>query len=118
MAVKKPEATKTRPTGKNPDIGKEGCGDYFYLEVRPRTQYKFFRFHDVGEPGHIQRLAGQKDDGSWEDQGWIISKRDAHMEHHFLKADSKNAEEILEIYGPAHHVEADVFIGHPHKHAE
>ena len=114
MAVKQKAAAK--PLGHNPNIGEEGCGDYYILEVRPRPQFEFFRLHDVGDPGHIQRLEGRLSNGEWEDQAWIISKNDAHMENHFLKADTKHAREILEIYGPAHHVEEDVFIGHPHKH--
>ncbi len=117
MTTVKQKAT-ARPAGRKKEMSEEGGGDYYLLEVRPRPQYECFRFYDVGEPGHIQRLAGRLSNGEWEDQAWIISKKDAHMEDHFLKADSKRAREVLEIYGPAHQVEGDVFIGHPYKHKE
>ena len=95
--------------------GRGGRGKYYRIEVRPRTEFETFRYHDVGEPGHIQRLAGQLSNGTWEDQAWLVSKKDAHVANRFLKGDTEDARNILEIYGPAHQVEGDVFIGHPRK---
>ena len=113
-----PVKKQARPAGTEPNIGEEGCGDFYLLEVAPITEFKAFRYHAVGESQHIIRLAGQRSNGEWEDQAWIISKRAAHMEDHFLKADTKQAQQILDIYGPAHHVEGDVFIRKLRKEAK
>lgn len=108
--------TKQKAPDRKQEAMEETGGDYYLIEVRPRPKYDCFRLHDVGEPGHIQRLAGRRSDGEWEDQAWVISKNDAHVEDHFLKGDSKRARDVLEIYGPAHQVEGDVFIGRRHRH--
>ena len=118
MANGKQAVMAKKMTKKAEAIGEEGCGDYYYIEVRARSEFKYFRFHDVGDPGHIMRLEGLRDDGTKDDQAWLISKRDAHMEEHFLKADTKHAQEVLDIYGPAHHVEGDVFIRKLRKEAK
>jgi len=110
------EHAKSHPEGKSRERpGEGGKGEYYRIEVRPKTEFETFRYHDVGGPGHIQRLAGQRSNGSWDDQAWLISKKDAHVEDHFLKADSEDAKNILEIYGPAHQIEGDIFLGHPHR---
>jgi hypothetical protein len=93
----------------------QGGGEYYRIEVRPKSGFVAFRTQDVGAPGHIQRLAGQRDDGSWEDHAWLISKKDAYIVDDFLEADSEEVKEILETYGPAHLVEGDIFMGHPRK---
>ncbi len=110
------EHAAAQPEGESREKPGEGkSGKYYRIEVRPRTEFKTFRYHDVGEPGHIQRLAGQRDDGTWEDQAWLVSRKDAHIANHFLEADTDDAKNILELYGPAHQVEGNIFIGHPRK---
>jgi hypothetical protein len=64
-------------------------------------------------PGHIQRVAGKRSSGSWDDQKWLISKSDAHVESGRLVADTPEAAEVLEKIGPARQIEADRFKGHP-----
>ncbi len=114
-------ATKTKkaqPLSKDYEaIGEEGCGDFYLIEVKPVSEFRAFRYHTVGDPGHIIRIAGLRDNDEWDDQAWIISKRDAHMEDHFLKADTKHARQVLDITGPAHHVSGDVFIRQLRKEA-
>lgn len=110
------EHAKSQPEGRSREKpGEGGGGDYYRIEVRPKSEFKTFRYHDVGGPGHIQRLAGQRENGSWDDAAWLISKQDAHVEDSYLKADTQDAREILDTYGPAHQVEGDIFMGHPRK---
>ena len=108
------EHDKSHPESRNrAKPGEIGGGDYYRIEVRPKTEFKTLRYHDVGGPGHIQRLAGQRENGSWDDQAWLISKKDAHDEDHFLKADTKDAREIIDTYGPAHQIVGNIYQGHP-----
>ncbi len=95
--------------------GSKWSGKYFRIEVRPRTDYTTFRYHDVGRPGHALRLAGLKPSGVWADAAWLISKRDAHVRDGVLVADEPKAREILKAIGPARQVEADIFRGHPRR---
>lgn len=60
--------------------GTKGEGDYFRIVVRNKNEFATFRYQDVGEKGHILRLAGKRNSGSWDTQAWLISKDDAHME--------------------------------------
>jgi hypothetical protein len=69
----------------------------------------------VGRPGHVQRLAGKRSSGSWDDQAWLIGKKDAHIENGKLVADTPGARKILEVIGPAKRVKGEIFRGHPRK---
>ncbi len=59
--------------------GTKGEGDYYRIVVRPKEEFTTFRYHDVGDKGHIIRLAGKRSSGSWDTQAWLISKGDAHV---------------------------------------
>jgi len=88
------------PSGKKrAKPGTKGEGDYFRIVVRPKGDFVFFRYHDVGTPGHIQRLTGKRSSGSWDTQAWLISKSDAHIENDKLVPDSENAKELLNNLG-------------------
>lgn len=90
--------------------GTKGGGDYFRIVVRPKEQFSVFRYHDVGEPGHIQRLSGKRNSGSWDTQAWLISKNDAHSEGGKLVADSDDAKKILDMLRSVpHNVKVDLF---------
>ena len=95
--------------------GAKGEGRYFRFIVRPKEEFITFRYHDVGQPGHLQRLAGRRTSGSWDDQAWLISKKDAHIEKGRLVADTEAARKILAIIGPAKQIKADLFKGHARK---
>ena len=43
--------------------GTKGEGDYFRIVLRPKEEFTTFRYHDVGEKGHILRLAGKRSSG-------------------------------------------------------
>ena len=54
-----------------------------------------FRTQDVGEPGHVQRVAGKRQSGSWDTVKWLISRQDAHVVGGKLVADTEDAREVL-----------------------
>lgn len=90
--------------------GTKGEGDYFRIVVRSKDEFVTFRNQDIGEPGHIQRLAGKRSSGSWDTQTWLISKEDAHIEGNRLIPDTDDAREVIEKLGSEpKHIKADIF---------
>lgn len=90
--------------------GTKGEGDYFRIVVRPKEEFTTFRYHDVGEKGHLQRLAGKRSSGSWDTQSWLISKNDAHLDGDTLVADSEDARKLLATLGSKpKRIKGDVF---------
>ena len=71
----------------------------YHIELRPRTEFRIFRTHDVGKPGGIERVAGKRHSGSWGTQKWLISKRLAHVEKSRLVPDNDDVREILDDLG-------------------
>jgi hypothetical protein len=84
--------------------GTTGAGEYYHVEVRPKRQFTIFRTHDVGKKGGIERVAGKRSSGSWDDQKWLIGKRHAHVQNDRLVADTEDARKVLEALGsePVH----------------
>lgn len=90
--------------------GTKGGGDYFRIVVRSKDEFVTFRNQDIGEPGHIQRLAGKRSSGSWDTQAWLISKEDAHIEGNRLIPDTDDTREVIEKLGSEpKHIKADIF---------
>ena len=90
--------------------GMKGEGDYYRIVVRPKEEFTTFRYHDVGEKGHIQRLAGKRSNGSWDTQVWLISKDDAHLEGDTLVPDTDDARKVIDALGTRpRHIEGDIF---------
>ena len=106
---------RAQPEGRRRRKPGSGGGDYYRVEVRPTSEFVTFRTHDIGEPGHVQRIAGKRRSGSWDDQTWLISKSDAHVEGGLLVADTASVAAVLDQIGPAHHAYADRFEGHPRR---
>ena len=79
--------------------GSQGEGDYYRIVVRDKEEFTTFRYHDVGDKGHILRLAGKRSSGSWDTQTWLISKEDAHVSGETLVPDTKDAKELVAIAG-------------------
>jgi len=99
---------------KKPGAG--GEGEYFHVGVRPKTEFARFRTQDVGDAGHIQRVAGKRSSGSWDTVKWLISKQDAHIEGGKLVADTKAARDLLaELDSKPVHVKGDVFEAKPRR---
>lgn len=90
--------------------GTRGEGDYYRIVVRAKDEFTTFRYHDVGDKGHILRLAGKRTSGSWDTQTWLISKEDAHVEGEVLVADSEDAKGLLSSLGSnPKHLKGDIF---------
>lgn len=89
-------------TRKKPGSG--GQGDYYHVEVRDRGDFETFRTQDVGEAGHLQRVAGKRSSGSWATVKWLIGKEDAHVEDGKLVGDTKDAKDLIKKLGsqPVH----------------
>lgn len=77
----------------------KGSGNYYRIIVRPKEEFVTFRTQDVGDRGHIQRIAGKRTSGSWDTQAWLVSKEDAHVDQDHLVADSQDAKDLLEKLG-------------------
>ena len=60
--------------------GARGSGGFFHIQVRPRSDFVFFRNQDVGRRGGIERVAGRRKNGSWDTQKWLIGKSEAHRD--------------------------------------
>ena len=105
------ERALAQPQGKDrAKVGEPGEGEYFRIIVRPKDQFVFFRYHDVGEKGHIMRLAGKRQSGSWATHAWLISKSDAHIEGTKLIPDTEDAKNLLKsLSSEPEYVEGDIF---------
>jgi hypothetical protein len=105
------EHALAQPEGrKRAKPGTKGEGDYFRIVVRPKDEFVTFRYQDIGKPGHILRLAGKRQSGTWDTQAWLISKHDAHLSDGKLIADTDDAKEILDNLGSKpKQVKEDIF---------
>jgi hypothetical protein len=105
------ERALAQPEGrKRAKPGTKGEGDYFRIVLRPKDEFVTFRFHDVGDKGHVMRLAGKRSSGSWDTQAWLIAKGDAHVEGDTLVGDTDDARKVIAALGSKpKHVQGDVF---------
>ena len=106
---------RAQPEGrKRKKPGTGGEGDYYHVAVRDKKDFVTFRTQDVGEPGHVQRVAGKRESGSWDTVKWLISKQDAHVEDGRLVPDTEEVREVLSKLGSEpRHVKGDVFEAEP-----
>lgn len=103
-----------KTTRKSP--GSTGQGDYYHVEVRPGGDFVTFRTQDVGDPGHIQRVGGKRETGSWATVKWLISKEDAHISGDTLVADTQDAKDVLRRLGSKPvHKKGDLFEAKPRR---
>jgi len=79
--------------------GSKSGGRFFHIEVRPSAQFAAFRVQDVGKPGGVERVAGLRENGSWDTAKWLIEKSHAHVENGRLVADSVEAARLLKQLG-------------------
>ena len=91
---KKSTATKRRRTP-----GSGGEGDYYHVEVRSSDDFVTFRTQDVGDAGHVQRVAGKRETGSWATVKWLLAKEDAHVSGDTLVGDTKDARDVIKKLG-------------------
>ena len=91
-------------------------GGFFHIQVRPKGKFVTFRNQDVGTRGGIERIAGQRANGSWDTQKWLIGKSEAHRVGKQLVADSLAAGKVLGQLGSApRHLGGDRFIAKPRR---
>ena len=96
--------------------GSRSSGRYFHIAVRPAREFVRFRIQDVGKRGGVQRLAGQRANGAWDTQKWLIEKTDAHIQNGRLVPDSAAARKVLASLGSnAIHVRGDRFKARPRR---
>jgi len=98
--AKKREATKknsqsTSQASRRQKPGSSGQGNYYHVEVRDGGDFETFRTQDVGDPGHLQRVSGKREGGSWATVKWLIGKEDAHVEDGKLVGDTKDAKDLI-----------------------
>jgi hypothetical protein len=105
------ERALAQPEGrKRAKPGTTGEGEYFHIIVRPKTEFTTFRYQDVGEKGHIQRLAGKRSSGSWDTHAWLISKTDAHLVGDKLVPDNEDARKVIEsLESKPKRIKGDIF---------
>jgi hypothetical protein len=90
------EHSRAQPEGRGrKKPGTTGEGNYYHVEVRPKDEFTAFRTQDVGDEGHLQRVAGKRSNGSWATSKWLISKDDAHIEDDILVGDTKEAQDLI-----------------------
>ena len=90
------EHSRVQPEGRGrKKPGTTGQGDYYHVEVRPKEGFTTFRTQDVGDKGHLQRVAGKRSSGSWATTKWLISKEDAHVEEGHLVGDTREVKDLL-----------------------
>jgi len=108
-----PRASVTRKRAKP---GSRGGGRFFHIEVRPSKQFVAFRVQDVGGPGGLERVAGQRASGSWDTAKWLVEKTQAHVEHGRLVPDSLEAKKLFASLGSSPiHVDGDRFRAKPRR---
>ena len=111
-AMKPQQRALAQPEGRRrKKPGSTGKGNYYRIEVRPKSQFTSFRTHDVGDPGGLQRVAGRRSSGSWATTAWLISKDDAHVtKSNKLVITDVGAKTVLKsIREPIEHVKGDIF---------
>lgn len=106
--------TSLKPKRAKP--GSRGGGKFFHIEVRPSAQFVAFRVQDVGAPGGVERVAGQRASGSWATAKWLIEKTHAHVDGESLVPDSPEAKKVFKSLGSAPvHVDGDRFRAKPRR---
>lgn len=79
--------------------GSRGKGRFFHIQVRPKSQFTRFRVQDVGTRGGVERVAGQRSNGSWDTVKWLVEKTHAHVHGGTLVANTAEARKLLRSLG-------------------
>lgn len=110
------ERAKRQPEGRQRSKpATKGEGDYYHVVVRDKYPFEEFRTQDVGSEGHTLRVAGKRENGSWDTVKWLINKKDAHVNGAgYLHSNRKKTEEVLNSLGSVpRHVKGDIFRAKP-----
>ena len=99
--------------------GSGGTGNYYHIELREGDSFETFRTQDVGDAGHLQRVAGKRPGGSWATVKWLVSKEDAHVEGGKLVADTNEAKDLIrKLRSRPVHIRGDRFQAKPRRNIE
>jgi hypothetical protein len=90
-----------RATKRRAKPGAKGMGRFFHIQVRPNSQFARFRVQDIGARGGVERVAGQRSNGSWDTVKWLVEKTHAHVRGRTLVADTAEARKVLRSLGSA-----------------
>lgn len=103
--------TRTVKKGKaRAEPGTSGHGKYFRIVVRPKEEFVTFRYNDIGKKGHLQRLAGKRESGTWATQAYLVSKKDAKKTDHKLIPTTEDARKLFIRLGSRPRlVKADIY---------
>ncbi|MDA3836152.1 MAG: hypothetical protein PF542_00865 [Nanoarchaeota archaeon] len=99
-SMTKSEHAAAQPEGrarKRP--GEVGEGDFYRIEVRPKELFVMYRNQDVGDKGHLERVAGQRKNGHWATQCWLVEKKDAKVVGDKIVGKTKEIKEFLSKLG-------------------
>lgn len=117
MATTRNTSSKKSSTAKTRRApGSGGEGDYYHVEIRRSDDFVTFRTQDIGDPGHVQRVAGKRESGSWATVKWLIGKEDAHVNGDTLVGDTKDAKDVIKKLGSKPvHKKGDIFEANPRR---
>jgi hypothetical protein len=114
-SMTKAEHAAAQPEGgarKKPGMG--GKGRFYRVVVRDKNDFVLFRNHDVGDKGHVERLAGQRANGRWATVSWLIDKNEAHIRNGILVGDSEDVKNVLsKLRRKPKHLKGDIFEAGP-----
>lgn len=79
--------------------GSKGKGRFFHILVRPKAQFLRFRVQDIGARGGVERVAGQRGNGTWDTLKWLVEKTHAHVHGGKLVADTAEARKLFRSLG-------------------
>lgn len=88
-----------RITKRRAQPGSSGRGRFYHIQIRPKSQFARFRVQDIGARGGIERVSGQRSDGSWDTVKWLVEKTHAHLHGGRLIADTAEARKLLRSLG-------------------
>lgn len=115
-SMTKRQHSLAQPEGRARKRPGAGGGKFYRIEIRPKGEFVTFRTQDVGDVGHLERIAGKRSSGSWDTATWLVAKEDAHVSGGKLVIDDAKSWSILkQIRGPIVHKKGDVFSAHPRK---
>ncbi len=114
-SMTKAEHAAAQPEGrarKKPGMG--GSGKFYRVVVRDKNDFVMFRNHDVGDKGHVERLAGKRTNGRWATVAWLIDKNDAHVSNGILVGDIPDVVDVLgKLRRKPKHLKGDIFEAGP-----
>ncbi|MBS3087356.1 hypothetical protein J4226_02065 [Candidatus Pacearchaeota archaeon] len=98
---------------KKPGMG--GKGKFYRVVVRPKSEFVSFKTHDIGDKGHVERIAGKRSSGSWATQAWLVDKKEAHMATNgYLVGDSEDVRSVFaKLRRKPRHLKGDIFEAGP-----